>query len=388
MGGAAVIEAKEREMGAEGSVVRSGPEIRARRQAERVLMVAGGTGGHIFPLLAVAAVLRSRRPEMQIEFLGTNRPLEARMIPAAGYPLRPVRAAGLKGIRGWERIRNLFVLPGTAWQTARALRSFKPEVVVGIGGYLAGPVMLEAALARIPTVLIEPNAVPGFTNRALAPFVTRAAVGFERAARRYGSKAIVTGHAVRKEFFAIAAAPHVSPYTLLIAGGSLGARVINRCLIDALPIIRARRDWTFIHQTGEADYNAVRAAYEGQGVAGEVRAFIDDVPAAFERADLVISRSGATAVAELAVAGKASVLVPFPAAADQHQLENARSMAQAGAARVIEQRELTPERLVAAISDLLSDRDRLVGMERAAKSLAHPDAAEKIADLIEELCRR
>ncbi len=387
MSRAAKVEAKEREKEAGKPAALRSSEIATHRRAGRVLMVAGGTGGHIFPLLAVADVLRERWLERQIEFLGTNRPLEARTIPAAGYPLRPIRAAGLRGIRGWKKIRNFFVLPGTAWQTAGALRRFRPQVVVGIGGYLAGPVMLEAALARIPTLLIEPNAVPGFTNRALAPFVTRAAVGFESAASRYGSRAVVTGHAVRKEFFAVPPAPHDTPWTVLIVGGSLGAKAVNRCVVESLVLIRARNDMRVIHQTGEADYNAVRAAYEVQGVRGEVCAFIENVPAAFAQADLVISRSGATAVAELAAAGKASLLIPFPAATDQHQLENARAMERAGAARVIEERELSPEKLMDQVADLLGDRERLIQMERQSKSLARPGAAERIADLIEEIAR-
>lgn len=362
----------------------------------RILMAAGGTGGHIFPALAVAQELRARdgregagEVRSVIEFLGTGRGLEARLIPAAGFRLRTVAAAGLKGIGGLRRLTNLLILPRSALETALVLRDFQPDVVVGIGGYLAGPVMLEAALKDIPTLLIEPNAVPGFTNRVLAPFVRLAAVGFEDTARFYGPKARVTGHAVRKEFFSVSPKDHVPPFTVLVLGGSQGSKAINGCLVKCLPLLESKASpLKVIHQTGERDYNAVREAYRDQGVDAEVHAFIEDVPQALARADLVVSRAGAMTVAELAAAGKAAVLIPFPHAADQHQLQNARALERAGAARVIEERGLTPERLVGEITDLLGDQARLVQMEQGARTLARPDAAARIADLVESLAVR
>lgn len=367
----------------------------AKGQVEplRVLMAAGGTGGHIFLALAVAEELVARGARggpagtvPSVMFLGTGRGLESRLIPAAGFPLCTVAAAGLKGIGGWKKLRNLLVLPRSAVETASVLRELQPGVVVGVGGYLAGPVMLEAALRDIPTLLIEPNAVPGFTNRVLAVVVRRAVVGFEEAARFYGSKACVTGHPVRKAFSFIPAKEHVPPFTVLIVGGSQGSAAINDCVIKGLPLLaRKAGQVRVIHQTGERDYNAVREAYQERGISSEVQAFIENMPEAFARADLVVSRAGATTVAELAAAGKAALLIPFPAATDHHQLENARAMARAGAARVIEQAGLTPARLVEEIWDLLGCPERLVEMERGAKSLARPDAAVQIASLIEEL---
>ncbi len=359
----------------------------------RVLMVAGGTGGHIFPALAVAEELRARAkrhdpnsPGPDILFLGTGRGLEARLVPAAAFPLRTVAAAGLKGIGGLRRLRNLLVLPRSAVETALVLREFQPDVVVGLGGYLAGPAMLEAALQDIPTLLIEPNAVPGFTNRVLSPVVRLAAVGFAEAASFFGAKGRLTGHAVRKAFNAVPPKEHVPPFTVLILGGSQGSAAINDCLRRSLPLLaRERERWRFIHQTGERDYNAVRKAYQERGLTAEVYSFVDDVPEAFARADLVISRAGATAVAELAAAGKAALLIPFPGATDQHQLENATALARAGAARVLPQAELTPERLVTELRELLDHLDELAQMERRARGLAHPDAAAQIADLIEGL---
>ena len=367
------------------------PEARAQRL--RVLMVAGGTGGHIFPALAVAEELRERAnrrnpdgPGPNILFLGTGRGLEARLVPAAGFPLRTVVAAGLKGIRGLRWLRNLLVLPRSAIETALLLREFQPDVVVGLGGYLAGPALLEAALQDIPTLLIEPNAVPGFTNRVLSPVVRLAAVGFAEAATFFGAKGCLTGHAVRKAFNVVPPKPHVPPFTILILGGSQGSAAINDCLRRSLPLLAGEaRQWRFIHQTGEQDYNALRKAYQERGLTAEVHSFVDDVPEAFARADLVISRAGATVVAELAAAGKAALLIPFPGATDQHQLENARALERAGAARVLPQAELTPERLVAELWELLNHVEQLAEMERRARGLAHPDAVGQIADLIEGL---
>jgi UDP-N-acetylglucosamine--N-acetylmuramyl-(pentapeptide) pyrophosphoryl-undecaprenol N-acetylglucosamine transferase len=411
-------------------------------------MVAGGTGGHIFPALAVAEELR-RRGGYEIEFLGTHRPLEAKLIPAAGFPLRTVDAAGLKGIGGIQRLRNLLVLPRTAIAVARILRKFRPRVVVGVGGYLAGPVMLEAALAGIPTLLLEPNARPGFTNRLLAPFVRVAALGFAETAHVYGKKARVTGLPVRRAFFEIArrhsAAREVArallpvglepqpgvavlPFTVLVVGGSQGSRAINQAVMGSLPLLAANagadvaptlrsapggsaaanvgtscagpgpnavRPYKttaggirIIHQTGEHDYNEVLKTYQESGLPAEVHAFIADMPGTLSQADLVISRAGAMAVAELAAAGRASLLIPFPGAADQHQLENARAMEKAGAARIMVQSELTPERLAAEIRELMARPAALEKMETCARTLAKPDAAARIADLVEDFARK
>lgn len=362
----------------------------------RILMAAGGTGGHIFPALAVAEELVGRAGENEREeairfivFIGTNRGLESRLIPAAGFQLRTVAAAGLKGIGGWKRITNLLVLPRSAYEAAKVLRSFRPDVVVGVGGYLAGPVMLEAALANIPTLLIEPNAVPGFTNRVLASVVRGAAVGFADTAGFYGSKARVTGHAVRKVFYDMEPKAHTAPFTVLIIGGSQGSRAINECVVKSLEILSCE-DWKLnvVHQTGERDYNVVRDAYRERSLSAEVFAFIEDMPQAFARADLVVSRAGATTVAELAAAGRAAVLIPFPGATDQHQLENARVLERAGAACLIEQSALTPERLAAQLRELFGSPTRLVQMEERAKGLARPGAAKQIADWVMELGKK
>lgn len=388
-------------------------------------MVAGGTGGHIFPALAVAEELRRRGERSgspyEIEFLGTHRPLEAKLIPAAGFRLRAVDAAGLKGIGGIKRLQNLLVLPRTAIAVARILREFRPQVVLGVGGYLAGPVMVEAALINIPTVLIEPNVRPGFTNRLLAPLVRAAAVGFAETASYYGEKAHATGLPVRRPFFEIPPRRHsspvvaqallpvqetqpvaqallplpgtqpgvaVSPFTVLVVGGSQGSMAINHAMMQALPLLaNGPGRLRIIHQTGERDYNEVRKAYQERSLPAEVHAFIDDMPGTLAQADLVISRAGATAVAELAAAGRAALLIPFPGATDQHQLENARALERAGAARVIVQSELTAERLAGEILELMASPATLEQMETCVRRLARPDAAARIADMVEHFVR-
>jgi UDP-N-acetylglucosamine--N-acetylmuramyl-(pentapeptide) pyrophosphoryl-undecaprenol N-acetylglucosamine transferase len=361
----------------------------------RILMVAGGTGGHIFPALAVATELRARSERAggdsiryAIEFIGTRRQLESKLIPAAGFPLRVIEAAGLKGIGGVRKLRNLLVLPYTAVEAAAILREFQPHVVVGVGGYVAGPVMLEAALRDIPTVLIEPNARPGFTNRVLAPVVRAAAVGFEETAPSYGEKAHLTGHPVRRAFFEIPPKGHRPPFTVLVVGGSQGSRAINQAVVASLPLIASDTEHIrIVHQTGERDYNEVRKAYRERGFRAEIHAFIEDMPGALAEADLAVSRAGATAVAELAAAGRAALLIPFPAATDQHQMENARVLERAGAARVLVQSELTPERLVTEIRELLAAPETVSRMEACARRLSRPDAAARIADLVEAFAR-
>lgn len=370
----------------ETSGQRRGRTLRPSPVALRVLVAAGGTGGHIFPALAVAEELVRRRETSgaQFQFLGTARGLEPRLIESAGFPYRAIRAAGLKGIRGWRRAGNFAVLPGTFVDSLRVLRAFRPNVVIGMGGYVAGPVLLEAALLRIPTVLIEPNAAPGFTNRLLAGVVTAAAIGFEQTARYFGARARLTGLPVRRAFFDVPPREHRPPFTILIFGGSQGSAALNRCLVESLPAL-ASRPWHILHQTGEREFNAVAEEYSRAGINGEVRAFIDDMPAAFARADLIICRAGASTVGELTAAGRAALLVPFPGATDQHQLQNARALERAGAALVIEQSELSPARLVAEIEALLASPGRLSGLEQAARSLAKPDATGGIARLVEEV---
>ena len=354
----------------------------------KVMMAGGGTGGHVFPALAVAEELRRRNASNEVLFVGTDNGIESKVVPAAGYPLRTLPVAGFQGVNAGAKLRSLALMPGALWRSRALLREFEPNVVFGVGGYASGPAMFAAALGGRPTVLFEANAEPGLANRLLAPWVTRAAVTYEDTVRRFGSKGVRTGSPVRPEFFRVPPKQHQPSFTLLIFGGSRGAVGINRAVVDALDLLLAGGiPLHFIHQTGERDLESVRIAYARRGVNADVRPFITDMPAQFAQADLIVCRSGASTVAELAAAGRAAILVPFPHATDQHQLRNAEVLQRAGAARVVEQSALSADRLASEILDLLRRPAQLTEMEAAVQRLAVPDAAARIADLIESVAR-
>ncbi len=352
----------------------------------RVIFSGGGTGGHLFPALAVAKELRRRDASSNILFVGTNRGLEARTVPAAGFNLQTIRAAPLKGISPARMLGHLLMLPRSLIEASILLKKFRPQVVVGTGGYSAGPLVLVAALRGIPTLLIEPNSVPGLTNRLLTMWITRAAISFESARRYFGSKAVLTGSPVREEFFGVSPRARPCAPAILIFGGSQGSREINRAVVEALPFLRNRiPSMEFYHQAGARDYDSVSEAYRRHGLIAEVFSFIQDMPSIFAKIDLVIARSGAVTVAELAASGKVPLLVPFPAATDNHQTENARDMVRAGAAVLIPQSELNGERLASEILSLLSQPDRMEEMEARARLRSRPEATRDITDLIEGL---
>ncbi|MCI0403865.1 MAG: undecaprenyldiphospho-muramoylpentapeptide beta-N-acetylglucosaminyltransferase [Acidobacteria bacterium] len=354
----------------------------------KVMMAGGGTGGHVFPALAVAGELRRRNASPEVLFVGTDNGIEVKVVPAAGYALRTLPVAGFQGVNAGAKLRSLGLLPGALWRSRALLREFQPNVVFGVGGYASGPAMFAAALGGRPTVLFEANAEPGLANRLLAPWVTRAAVTYDDTLRCFGSKGVRTGSPVRPEFFRVPSKQHQPPFALLIFGGSRGALAINRAVVDALDLLLAGGlPLRFIHQTGERDLEAVRIAYARRGVNADVRAFITDMPDQFAQADLILCRSGASTVAELAAAGRAAILVPFPHATDQHQLRNAEVLQRAGAARLIEQSALSAERLASEALDLLRQPALLTEMETAVRRLAVRDAAARIADLIESVAR-
>lgn len=354
----------------------------------KVMIAGGGTGGHVFPALAVAEELRRRDPKNEIVFVGTEQGLETRLVPAAGYPLRTLPAAGLKGVGMGAKLRSLSLLPGSFWRSRKLLREFKPDVVFGVGGYASGSTMLAAALGGRPTVLFEPNAEPGLANRLLSPFVRAAAVTHEQTAPRFGRRAVVTGSPVRAEFLRARPKEHKEPFTLLIFGGSLGALAINQAVMEALDALRASGlALRFVHQTGERDHTAVRVAYARREINAEVLPFIHDMPARLAAADLVICRAGASTIAELCAAGRAAILVPFPQATDQHQLRNAEALSRPGAARLLEESSLSGERLAAEVIEMLRQPERLAEISAAARKLARPDAAARIADLIQSVAR-
>jgi UDP-N-acetylglucosamine--N-acetylmuramyl-(pentapeptide) pyrophosphoryl-undecaprenol N-acetylglucosamine transferase len=362
--------------------------------AKRLLIAGGGTGGHVFPAIAVAkewirrGTDRGDPGERQVVFVGTERGIEVRLVPQAGFPLELIRASGLKGIGGVKLLRNAAMVPAGLWDSEKILHRHRFDAAFGVGGYASGPMMLLAAMHRIPTVVFEPNVEPGFTNRVLSGIATRVAVAQRQTAGRLGPRAILTGCPVRPEFFAVRPKEHRPPFTLLITGGSRGAAPINRAVVGALDLLAARKNQLFIvHQTGEGDYNAVRLAYAQREFQGEVVPFIENMAERFAQADLIVCRSGAITVAEVSASGRAAIFIPFGASTDAHQTGNAQAMESAGASRLLPQDELTPERLASEIFSLLDQPQKLQEMEERARSMARPRAVEDIVDVIEGVAR-
>src|SRR5450432_2614285 len=332
----------------------------------RAILAGGGTGGHVIPAIAIAQELRSRYGA-EVLFIGTARGLENRLVPAAGFPLQLVKVGALNRVSLATRLKTLFDLPRAVLAARRILSDFDPEVVIGVGGYASGPAMVAAIRRRLPTLAFEPNVVPGFANRMIARWVSAAAVHFEETCQ-YFPHCKVTGVPVRAAFFSIPPKASGVPM-LLVFGGSQGARAINQAMIASLPGLRAKIPGIHvIHQTGQRDYDRVLAAYRQSGISGEVHQFIDDMPATFGRADLIVCRSGASTVGEITAAGKPAIFVPFPAAADDHQNVNARALERAGAAIVVEESNLEAAYLVDTIAAVIADPRRLQAMSAAAKS--------------------
>ncbi|MBL8135684.1 MAG: undecaprenyldiphospho-muramoylpentapeptide beta-N-acetylglucosaminyltransferase [Acidobacteria bacterium] len=355
----------------------------------RILFAGGGTGGHLYPGIAVADELRRRDPATVVSFVGTARGLESRVVPALGLPLDLIRSAGLKGKSVAALLRGLALLPLSALDAWRVLSARRPDVVVGVGGYSSGPVLLLAALRGLPTLLMEQNTAPGFTNRRLAPWVRAAALSYEETLQYFPGKGVVTGNPVRHEFLQALeagddAARNDGEVRVLIVGGSQGARAINDAMIAAAPLLAGTR-LVVTHQTGERDLTRVRDGYAAAGVAATVEPFFHDMNARMRAADVLVARAGASTLAELTVLGRASVLVPLPTAADDHQRKNARVLAEAGAAEVIEEKDLSGAALAQILISLAGDPLRRRAMADHARSLGRPDAAARVADRISAL---
>ncbi len=351
-----------------------------------MLIAGGGTGGHVFPALAVAREWLARGPEREVVLVGTERGLEMKLVPQAGLPLETLRVAGLKGKGGATLLKNLSMLAPAMLDARRVLRRHTPIAAFGVGGYAAGPMLLVAWFARIPSVIFEPNAEVGFTNRVLAGLARRIATGYEVSARAWGKKAVVTGCPVRPEFFAAPPYEPQRPFRLLITGGSQGALPINRAVVDAMDLLAARRDeLAIVHQTGERDYNAVRTAYARREIRAEVTPFLTNMPERFAWTDAIVCRAGAVTAAEVAAAGRAALFIPFGRATDSHQLRNAQEMARAGAGRVIPEPELTGQRLASEIFSLVDSPQQVFALSAAARSLGRPAATHDIVDLIESV---
>jgi UDP-N-acetylglucosamine--N-acetylmuramyl-(pentapeptide) pyrophosphoryl-undecaprenol N-acetylglucosamine transferase len=352
----------------------------------KLLIAGGGTGGHVFPALAIAREWMSRGSEREVVFVGTQRGMESRMVPEAGFALETIRSAGLKGIGGVKLARNLAKLVPSMWDSFAILRRHKLVAALGVGGYAAGPVMLAAVLRGLPTVVFEPNAEPGFTNRVLARMVTRIATAYETPTKLWDGKATLTGIPVRREFFEIAPREPVAPFHILITGGSQGALIINRTIVDAADLLSTHKSRiSIVHQTGERDYNAVRVAYARREIQAEVLPFIGNMAERFAQADLIICRAGAITAAEVAAAGRAAIFIPFGASTDSHQLRNAQEMQRAGAAGLIPEPQLTAERLTQEIFALLDRPAEMQQMAAKARQLAKPHAVQDIVNLVDGL---
>lgn len=346
----------------------------------RFLMAGGGTGGHVIPAIAVARELTARGHE--VFFIGTERGMESRLVPDAGFEMHRIEIGGLNRVGAARKLATLARLP---FVTASCMKfAAEAEAVFSMGGYVAGPPVIAALLLRRPVVVMEPNAIPGFTNRRIARFVARAAVNFPDTARFFPrGRTEVTGMPVREEFFRIRPHPRGETLRLLVTGGSQGSRSLNRALMQAWAVFRHRGTRIrIVHQTGAAEFGSVRDAFAQAGIEGEVVPFIRDMPAAFDSADVVVCRSGAGTVSELSAAGKPSVLVPFPFAADDHQTRNAEAMANAGAARMVTDAEFNGERLARLLDEMFPALER---MGEAARRLARPGAAARAADMLEEV---
>ncbi len=347
------------------------------------VLTGGGTGGHVFPALAVARVLRDRGHKLL--FIGTPEGMESRLVPEAGFEMEFIRIGGLNRVGIRKQIRTAAQLPGSVGGAWRLLRKFRPRAVFSMGGYVAGPVMLASVLERIPLIVMEPNAMPGFANRKLAARVFRALIGFEETAAWFPlNRTELTGLPVRDEFF------HAKPkttgiFTVLITGGSRGARTLNRASRESWPLFRqSNAPVKIVHQTGAAEYAELVAAFATAGIHGEVMPFLKNMAAAFCEADLVVSRSGAGAVNEIAAAGMPSLLVPFPFAADDHQRKNAEALSKAGAARLIPDSEMNGRRLFEEVEALRTHGAELAEMRERVRQFAKPGAAERAATLMEE----
>ena len=351
----------------------------------RVLIAGGGTGGHLFPGIALAEEVATRHPRNDVVFVGTNRGLEARVVPAAGFTFEAITSRGIKGMGLKNLLLGLLTVPLSLFESWRILRRYQPDVVVGVGGYSSGPVVMAAWLMRVPTAVQEQNALPGLTNRILGHFVKSVFLAFEEAVAFFPqNKVFVIGNPIRRklmENFLRSKIKH-DRFSVLVFGGSLGARGINSRMEGALEHLGDLKDQLhFVHQTGKNDVEQLKAAYASKGFEAEVVEFIDDMSEAYARSELVICRAGATTIAELTVCKKASILIPFPFATDDHQAVNARALVDSGAALMFRESELDGARLAAELRALAKDPERLKKMEKAAGLLGRPEAAKELADV-------
>jgi UDP-N-acetylglucosamine--N-acetylmuramyl-(pentapeptide) pyrophosphoryl-undecaprenol N-acetylglucosamine transferase len=355
----------------------------------KVLIAGGGTGGHLFPGIALAEEVVTRHHKNEVVFVGTERGLEAKVVPQAGFPLEFIKVKGLKGKGLGQLLLGLLALPLAFIESFRILKKHKPDVVVGVGGYASGPVVMAAWMVGIPTAVQEQNALPGMTNKILGKFAKVVFTAFEEARRFFPEgKVQLVGNPIRRKLMDNYLRSHVAHerFSVLVFGGSLGAKGLNQRVVEALDsLVDLKGQLNFLHQTGKNDLEMVRKGYADRGFQAEVVEFIDDMSAAYARADLVVCRAGATTLAELTVCKKASILVPFPYATDDHQAVNARALVEAGAAVMFREAELTGQKLAEQIRLLKTDPVRLKQMEKKAALQGRPEASKELADVLVDL---
>ena len=350
----------------------------------RLLICGGGTGGHLFPGVAVAEEFLHSVPRAQVLFVHTGRETDKRVLAKRNFASQGLVSAGLKGKSWWGKVKALLMVPGSVWQAMRLIKEFRPQVVLGVGGYVTGPVLLGAWILGIPVCIHEQNSVPGLANRLLSHLARRiflsipGSEGYFRADRW-----VFTGNPVRKEVRALAGGESRGKgKTLVVMGGSLGAHALNLLMAEGARMLRRQvpEDFRIIHQTGRADVRLVSTAYEKMRIPAKVRAFFDNMPMVLAKADLVVARAGATSLAELTVMGKAMILVPYPYAADDHQMKNGRWLAEAGAATLCEQQGLSSKMLTDEIVRLINNDEERLAMAHAARKLGKPTAARIIVE--------
>jgi UDP-N-acetylglucosamine--N-acetylmuramyl-(pentapeptide) pyrophosphoryl-undecaprenol N-acetylglucosamine transferase len=347
-----------------------------------VIISGGGTGGHLFPALAVGAKLKETDPSIRLVYVGSRRSVERTIMDGRGIPFIALPVEGLKG-RGSRMLGALALLPWALVRSLSVLLGTRPGLVIGMGGFSSGPVVLSAALFRIPTLILEQNAAPGFTNRVLRPFVDKVAAAFPSSVRFFRGKAVVLGNPVREEFYGLRPRPGTGLFSLLVFGGSQGSHLLNEVVVATLPLLEADKDRIEIfHQTGTADLERVKEGYARAGFGQAVVApFFEDMAELFEQADLCLCRAGATTIAELIAARKAAILIPFAGAADNHQLRNARELERLRAAEVVTESELSPELLAARLRTFLDDRGKAGRLAANLEPLRTENAADNIVAL-------
>ncbi len=349
-------------------------------RGRKMIVAGGGTGGHLFPGIAVAQAFMARHHRNRVLFINAGRPFEREVLDRLGWRRETIPIEGIKGRGFLRQARAMFKVPLAVWRAGSLIKAYEPDVVFGVGGYSAGPVVLAAWMQGVRTAVHEQNQLPGLTNRLLRRIVDRIYLTFEDATGRFDAgKTLVTGNPVRDEILALGGQPKptedAAVFNVFILGGSQGAQAINQAMVAALPMLKDCTGLRVVHQTGPADETWVGQAYAKAGIAGVVQAFFEDVAGQYQRADLIVCRAGATTVAEITAVGRAALFVPFPFAADDHQTSNARALVEAGAAEMIAQQELSGEALAEKIKRFAQNRSQLTSMAIRARSLGRPEAA-------------